>query len=142
VTSPTEPPDAPQGRIVRSTSRPGLTGSGVALLGGGVGIVASVIAELLTDGLGWVFSIPFILVCVYCAAEVSKASLRSAVVMPSLAILAVALVNPIFAQNIGGLRGWTVKTLTALTTLAPTLMIATGLAAAIVGYRYWRTTHP
>jgi hypothetical protein len=73
---------------------------------------------------------------------VSKTSLRSAVVMPSLAILAVALVNPIFAQNIGGLRGWTVKTLTALTTLAPTLMIATGLAASIVGYRYWRTTRP
>jgi hypothetical protein len=142
VTSPSERPADPPGRIVRSTSRPGLTGSGVALLGGGVSIVASIIAELLTDGLGWVFSIPFILVCVYCAAEVSKTSLRSAIVMPPLAILAVAAVNPIFAQNIAGLRGWTVKTLTALTTLAPTLMIATGLAAAIVGYRYWRTTRP
>jgi hypothetical protein len=54
--------------------------------------------------------------------------------------LLVAAINPIWSGNIPGPRGWLVKTLTTLTTLAPTLMVATGLAAAIVGLRYWRAT--
>lgn len=114
----------------------------MGILGGAVALVASIIAELLTDGLGWVFAIPFVIVCAYCAAEVSKGSFRSALVMPPLAILLVAAINPIWSGNVPGPRGWLVKTLTTLTTLAPTLMVATGLAAAIVGVRYWRGTRP
>jgi len=113
---------------------------GVGILGGAVALVASIIAELLTDGLGWLFAIPFILVCGYCAAEVAKGSFRSAIVMPPLAILLVAAINPIWSGNIPAARGWLVKTLATLTTLAPTLTVATGLAAAIVGVRYWRAT--
>lgn len=142
TSSPSQPSSEPQGRLVRSKARPGLTGTGVAILGGAVALVASIIAELLTDGLGWFFAVPFVLVCGYCAAEVSKESLRTAIVMPPLAILLVAATNPIWSGNIPGPRGWLVKTLTTLTTLAPTLMVATGLAAAIVGLRYWRASRP
>ncbi|MEO8107834.1 MAG: DUF6542 domain-containing protein, partial [Actinomycetes bacterium] len=114
------------------------TSTGVAILGASVAVVASIIAELLTDGLGWLFAVPFVLVCVYCAAEVSRGAMHSAIVMPPLAILLVSAVNPIWSGNVPGPRGWMVKTLTTLTTLAPTLMVATALAAAIVGVRYWR----
>jgi hypothetical protein len=110
----------------------------VAVLGGAIGLVASIIAELLTDGLGWVFAVPFVLVSVYCAAEVSPASYRSAVVMPPLVALLVAAVTPLWSGDVSGVRSWLIKLLTTLTTMAPTLMLATGLAAAIVAFRYWR----
>ncbi len=134
-----EGPREPEGRLVRSTARLGLTSTGVALISVAVGLVASIIAELVTDGLGWVFAVPFILVSVYCAFEVSASQLRAAVVTPPLVALLVAVINPIWASGqVAGVRGWTVKTLTTLTTMAPTLLLATGLAAAIVGWRYWR----
>lgn len=126
--------------MVRSTSRPGLTPAGVAVLGGAVGLVASVVSELLTDGLGWVFGLPFVLVCAYCAAECSPAARRSALVMPPLVVFAVAAITPLWSGETAGLRGWAVKTLTTLTTLAPTLVLATGVAAAIVGWRRWRSS--
>ncbi len=132
-------PAEPQGRLVRSSARPGLSGTGVAVLGGAIGLVASILAELLTGGLGWVFAVPFILVSAYCAAEVSSKSMRSAVVMPPLVALLVAAVNPFWSGELPTIRGWFMKTLTTLTTLAPTLLVATGVAAAIVGVRYWRT---
>jgi hypothetical protein len=126
---------------VRSTSRPGLSGTGVAVLGGAISLVASILAELLTGGLGWVFSIPFILVSAYCAVEVAPKSMRSAVVMPPLVALLVAAVNPLWSET-SGIRGWLIKTLTTLTTMAPTLLVATGVAAIIVGVRYWRAKRP
>jgi len=131
-------PAEPQGRLVRSSARPGLSGTGVAVLGGAIGLVASILAELLTGGLGWVFAVPFILVSAYCAAEVSPKSMRSAVVMPPLVALLVAAVNPLWSGETSGIRGWLIKMLTSLTTLAPTLVVATGVAAAIVGVRHWR----
>ena len=84
------------------------------------------------------FAVPFVLVSAYCAFEVAQNSLRSAVVMPPLVTLLVAVIDPIWG-NVAGIRGWTVKTLTTLTTLAPTMVIATAVAAAIVGWRYWRS---
>jgi hypothetical protein len=137
VTTPATPHD-PEGRLVRSKARPGLTGIGVGVLGTAVGIVASILSELITDGLGWMFAVPFVLVSIYCAVEVASNSLRSAVVMPPLVTFVVALINPIWGTT-AGIRGWTVKTLTTLTTLAPTMVIATVAAAAIVGWRYWRS---
>lgn len=104
------------------------------MLGGSIGLVASIVAELLTGGLGWVFGIPFVLICAYCAAEVPSTSMRSAIVMPPLVALLVAAVNPLWSGD----RGWLIKMLTTLTTMAPTLLLATGVAAVIVGVRYWR----
>ena len=141
VTSETPPasePAEPQGRLVRSTSRPGLSSTGVAVLGGAIALVASILAELLTGGLGWVFGVPFVLVSAYCAAEVAPRSMRSAIVMPPLAALLVAAVNPLWSGETSGIRGWLIKMLTTLTTMAPTLLAATGVAALIVGIRYWR----
>jgi len=135
--TPASQPVEPQGRLVRSSSRPGLSGTGVAVLGGAIGLVASILAELLTGGLGWVFALPFIAVSAYCAAEVSPKAMRSAVVMPPLVALLVASVNPLWS-DLSGIRGWLIKMLTTLTTMAPTLLVATGVAAAIVGVRYWR----
>ena len=108
------------------------------MLGAGVALVASILSELITDGLGWMFAIPFVLVSAYCAYEVAAASLRSAVVMPPLVTFLVAVVDPIWGNTVG-IRGWVVKTLTTLTTLAPTMVIATAVAGAIVGWRYWRS---
>ena len=111
----------------------------MALISVAIGLVASVVAELVTGGLGWVFGIPFVLVSAYCAAEVSASQLRAAVVTPPLVALLVAVINPIWASgDVAGIRGWTVKTLTTLTTMAPTLVLATSVAAVIVGVRYWR----
>jgi hypothetical protein len=141
VTSDSQPapePAEPQGRLVRSTARPGLSGTGVGVLGGAIGLVASILAELLTGGLGWVFGVPFVLVSAYCAAEVTPRSMRSAIVMPPLVALLVAAVNPLWSGETSGIRGWLIKTLTTLTTMAPTLVAATGVAALIVGVRYWR----
>lgn len=137
MTTPATPPE-PEGRLVRSTSRPGLTGTGVGVLGTAVAIVAATLSELITDGLGWMFAIPFVLVSVYCAAEVAQRSLRSAVVMPPLVTFVVAAIDPVWGDP-AGIRGWILKTLTTLTTLAPTMMIATGLAGAVVGWRSWRS---
>lgn len=103
-----------------------------------IGLVASIMSELLTGGLGWVFGVPFVLVSIYCAAEVAPTWLRSAIVMPPLVALLVAAVNPLWSGDTAGIRGWVVKMLTTLTTMAPTLLAATGLAALIVGVRYWR----
>lgn len=137
MTAPASPSE-PEGRLVRAKGRPGLTGVGVGVLGSAVAVVASILSELITDGLGWMFAVPFVLVSAYCAFEVAQNSLRSAIVMPPIVTLLVALINPIWG-NTSGVRGWTVKTLTTLTTLAPTMVIATVVAAAIVGWRYWRT---
>lgn len=123
---------------MRSTARPGLSGTGVAVLGGAIGLVASILAELLTGGLGWVFGLSFVLISAYCAAEVSPKAMRSAVVMPPLVALLVAAVNPLWSGETAGIRGWLVKMLTTLTTMAPTLLVATAVAAAIVGVRIWR----
>jgi hypothetical protein len=138
VTSEPRPTPEPQGRLIRSTARPGLTGTGVAVLGGAIGLVASIISELLTNGLGWVFAVPFVLVSVYCAVEVSPGSYRSAVVTPPLVALLVAAINPLWSGDVSGVRSWLIKLLTSLTTLAPTLVLATALAAAVVAFRYWR----
>ena len=108
VTTPATPHD-PEGRLVRSKARPGLTGIGVGVLGTAVGIVASILSELITDGLGWMFAVPFVLVSIYCAVEVASNSLRSAVVMPPLVTFVVALINPIWGTTVwsagsGGFR--------------------------------------
>lgn len=123
---------------MRSTARPGLSGTGVAVLGGSIGLVASILAELLSGGLGWVFGVPFVLVSAYCAAEVSPKAMRSAVVMPPLVALLVASINPMWSGETAGIRGWLIKMLTTLTTMAPTLLLATAMAAGIVGVRIWR----
>lgn len=112
------------------------------MLGGAIGLVASIIAELLTDGLGWVFAVPFVLVSAYCAAEVAPGSYRSAVVMPPLVALLVAAINPLWSGDVSGVRSWLIKLLTTLTAMAPALVLATALAAAIVGFRYWRAKRP
>jgi hypothetical protein len=108
------------------------------VLGTAVAVVAAVLSELITDGLGWMFAIPFVLVSGYCAFEVAQNSLRSAVVMPPLVTFVVAAIDPVWGDP-AGIRGWILKTLTTLTTLAPTMMIATALAAGIVGWRHWRS---
>lgn len=137
MTTPATPPE-PEGRLVRSKSRPGLTGIGVGVLGTAVAVVAAILSELITDGLGWMFTIPFVLVSAYCAFEVAQNSLRSAVVMPPLVTFVVAAIDPIWGDP-AGIRGWVLKTLTTLTTLAPTMMVATAIAGAIVGWRHWRS---
>jgi hypothetical protein len=107
------------------------------VLGTAVAVVAAILSELITGGLGLMFSVPFVLVSAYCAAEVAARSLRSAVVMPPLVTFVVAVIDPIWGDP-AGIQGWVLKTLTTLTTLAPVMVVATLTSAAIVGWRHWR----
>ena len=131
-----EPADDP-GRVYRSKRRPGLTPPGVAVFGTAVGLVAALVSVLLTDGLGWIYSVPFVLVSGYCAWEVRRDSLRTALIMPPLVLLLVVLLTPWVNGDANGLRDGIVHTLTLLTKLAPALLAAEGVSGAILAWRRW-----
>ena len=134
-------PSGPPGRVYRSKRRPGLTPLGVAVFGTAVGLVSGLVSVLLTDGLGWFFSVPFVLVSAYCAWEVRRDSLRAALIMPPLVLLLVVLLTPWINGDADGLRDGTVHTLTLLTKLAPALLAAEGVGGAILAWRRWGPSH-
>jgi len=130
-------PAGDPGRVYRSKRRPGLTSAGVAVFGTAVGLVAALVSVLLTDGLGWIFAAPFVLVSTYCAWEVRRDSLRAALIMPPLVLLLVVLLTPWVNGDAGGVRDGIVHTLTLLTKLAPALLAAEGVSGAILAWRRW-----
>jgi hypothetical protein len=134
------PENPPQGKVYRSKGRPGLTPLGVAVIGGGVAVVAALISILVTDTLGWVFTVPFILVCGYCAAEVRFDRWRSALLLPPLALFVVVLIAPWVSGDATGLRSGLLRSITTLTKLAPALTAALLVAGLILGWRRWRST--
>ena len=138
-TPPTVPaPDS--GRVYRSKGRPGLTALGVAVIGGAVALVSALLSVLVTDSLGWVFAVPFVLISGYCAFEVRTDRFRSALIMPPLALLVVTLVVPVVSGDVESLRGWVVRTATLLTRTGLALIAAVALTAAILGWRRWRAS--
>ncbi|HVQ17968.1 MAG TPA: DUF6542 domain-containing protein [Actinomycetes bacterium] len=135
--TPRESPGQDTGRVYQSRRTPGLTPAGVAVIGTAVTLVAGVVSALVTDGLGWLFSVPFILVSAYCATEVQRGHFRSALVMPPLALLLVALIVPWINGEADGLRGWALRTLTELAKAAPALTAALIVSGAILAWRRW-----
>ncbi len=127
------------GHVYRSQGRPGLTPLGVAIVGVAVSMVAAVLSVLVTDGLGWVFAAPFVLISAYCAAEVRQDRMRSAILMPPLVLLLVTIVVPLVSGDVSSARGWVVRTATLLTRTAPALVAAVAVAGAIIAWRHWRT---
>ncbi len=136
--TPATVPAPDSGRVYRSKGRPGLTALGVAVIGGAVALVSALVSVLVTDSLGWIFAIPFVLVSGYCAFEVRDDRLRSALVMPPLALLVVTVLVPVVSGDVESLRGWVVRTATLLTRTGPALIVAVALTAAILGWRKWR----
>lgn len=134
--SPSKPSD-PVGRVYRSTGRPGLTPAGVAVIGTAISLVAAIVSMLLNDSIGWIFGVPFVLVSAYCAWEVRPDSLRSALVMPPLVLLLVAVVIPVVFGEVSDVRDGVLRMLTVLTKLAPMLFIAVGASGVIVAWRRW-----
>jgi hypothetical protein len=109
----------------------------VAVFGTAVGLVFALVSVLLTEGLGWIFSVPFVLVSAYCAWEVRRDSLLAALIMPPLVLLLIVLLTPWVNGDADGLRDGVVHTLTLLTKLAPTLLAAVGVSGAILAWRRW-----
>jgi Domain of unknown function (DUF6542) len=103
-----------------------------------VSVVAALISVLVTDGLGLVFIVPFVLVSGYCAAEVRPDRMRSALTMPPLALLLVVIITPWVAGDATGLRSGFFRSTTTLTKLAPALVTAVVVVALILGWRRWR----
>ena len=131
------PTAADSGRVYRSKRRPGLTPLGVAVLGLAVSLVAALVSVLVTDKLGWIFWIPFVLVSAYCAWEVRNESLRAALIMPPLVLLVVTLITPWVSGDADGLRDGLFRTLTLLTRAAPALAAAVVAAGGILAWRRW-----
>jgi len=132
-------PKPEAGRVYRSQRRPGLTALGVAIIGGAVSLVSALLNVLITDSLGWLFAVPFVLISGYCAAEVRQDRLRSALIMPPLVLLLVTIVVPLVTGDVSSARGWVVHTATLLTRTAPELVAAVALAAGILAWRRWRS---
>jgi hypothetical protein len=122
---------------VRS-STPRLTALGGVAVALGAGLFGAVIDVMTGPGLRTVFAVFFVIGCVTAAAMVRRHDLLAAVVLPPLVYLAIALVAA--GIEISGTAGsWlTRETLEASTSLvlhAPTLIIATALAAIVAGVR-------
>lgn len=127
----------PEGKVYRSSGRPGLTSAGVAVLGTSISLVAALLSMLVTGSLSWVFGLPFVLISAYCAWEVRPDSMRTALVMPPLVMLLVAVAIPVVFGEVDGIRDGILRTLTTLTKLAPILAVAVAAAAAILAWRRW-----
>ena len=130
-------PATESGTVYRSKRRPGLTGPGVAVIGTTISCVAALLSVLVTDTLGWVFTIPFILVSGYCAWEVRAERVRAALVMPPLVMLLVVVMVPWVSGDADGLRSGFLRSVTILTKMAPPLTAAVALSAAILAWRRW-----
>jgi hypothetical protein len=63
--------------------------------------------------------------------------MRTALVMPPLVMLLVAVAIPVVFGEVDGIRDSILRTLTTLTKLAPILAAAVAAAAAILAWRRW-----
>ena len=107
------------------------------MIGTAVALVAALLSVLVTDTLGWVFTIPFILVSGYCAWEVRADRVRAALIMPPLVMLVVVLITPWVSGDANGIRSGLLRSATILTKMAPPLTAAVALSAAILAWRRW-----
>lgn len=123
----------------RARRRPGLTVAGVAVLSAATGLVAGVIATLVTGGLGWIFGVPFVLVAGYCAWEVRQTDRLAALVAPPLTLLVVTLVASLTSDGWAGITHLALAVVTALINAAPMLVMAEAVAGAVLLARRLRT---
>ena len=116
----------------------GLTAAGAVAVALGFGAVGAVIDVVTGSGLRMTFAVLFVLGCAVAAYKVHREDLFAAVVIPPLAYVALAVAANLGAKStVGGsfLKQQVLELLAALITKAPTLLLATGLAAAIALFR-------
>jgi hypothetical protein len=131
-------PDA-DGTVYRAQSRVALTTPGVAVIGTALPLLAGVVDGLVSDGLGWLFGVPLVLVSVYCAWEARPDARRAALVVPPLATLLTVLVVVLVTNGFGGSMKFGVNVFRVLAgQAAPWLVLAEVLVAAVVVVRHRR----
>ena len=114
--------------------RRGLTATGAVAVALGFGIVGAVIDVMTGSGLRTTFAVLFVLGAAVAAYKVHREDLLAAVVIPPLAYVALAFAANLGTQStVGGsfLKQQVLELLAELVTKAPTLLLATGLAAVI-----------
>ena len=115
----------------------GLTAPGVFVVVGAVSLVAMVLDTFTGGGVGWLFGGLFVAVSGYAALQVRRSDLVWALIAPPL-VFAVLVCGHAFWTTTGDLLPRLVALGNALFDLGPMLWVGTGLAAVIVGWRYWR----
>ncbi len=116
----------------------GLTGTGAVATALGLGLVGGLIDVAHTPALGGFFAVLFTVGCVLAAWRVHREDLVTAVVMPPLVYVAVALLTvPFLPSSRAGseLVKFAFGVLNAVVLGAPVLLVATALTAAVAGYR-------
>jgi hypothetical protein len=133
----------PTGRTGRPSTRSpqaaesGLTAPGVFVVVGAVSLVAMVVDTFTGGGVGWLFGGLFAAVSCYAALQVRRSDLVWALIAPPL-VFAVLVCGHAFWTTTGDLLPRVVALGNALFDLGPMLWLGTGLAAVVVGWRYWR----
>jgi len=135
VSSPTATSSA---TTYRARRRPGLTIAGVAVLSAATGLVAGVIATLVSGGLGWIFGVPFVLAAGYCAWEVREADRLASVIAPPLTLLAVTVIASL-TSGWAGITHLALAVVTSLINAAPMLVTAELVVGAVLLSRRLRT---
>ena len=140
ATHPMSIPNArPATRGRRSLSRlfgdsRGLTAAGAATLALCAGALGGAVDVVTGEGLRAVFAVAFVLGCALGAYKVHREDLLAAVTIPPLAYVALAVAANVGTRTtLGGsfLKQQALELMTDLVTKAPTLLVATGLAALI-----------
>lgn len=114
--------------------RRGLTATGAVAVAVGFGTLGAVIDVVTGAGLRGAFAVLFVLGCAVAAYKVHREDLLAAVVIPPLVYVAFAIAANLGARStVGGslLKQQALELVAALITKAPTLLVATGLAAAV-----------
>jgi len=114
----------------------GLTAPGVAVVVLAVSLVAMLVDAFTGGGIGWLFGGCFVAASAYAAAQVRQSDLIWAVIDPPL-VFALLIGAYTVATKPGGYLTKSVDVLNSLLDYGPMLWLGTGVAAAIVGYRYW-----
>lgn len=117
----------------------GLTASGAIAVALGAGLVGATIDVLTGAGLRTVFAVFFVLGCTAAAYKVHREDLGAAVVIPPLAYVALAFAAGVGrASGVGGsfITQQVLELFSALVLGAPALLLATGSAGLVAGFRW------
>jgi hypothetical protein len=115
----------------------GLTAPGVVVIVLAGSLVGLLIDRFTVDS-GWIYSVAFIASTVYAALQVRPRDLLSAVIVPPLVFLLLAIGASMLDGTGGGWSDHVLDLVSQLAIGAPALWVATGAAAAIVLVRRHR----
>jgi hypothetical protein len=119
----------------------GLTSAGVAVISLGLSSLLALVDGMISPGLGGLFATGFVAASVYTALEVRRTDFLAAIITPPITFLFVGFMRTLVVppSEDSGMTRRGLDLLVWLAEKAPLLYLATGLAAAVVGYRYLRS---